>query len=69
MSVFKLNCHVTVSAYTEVEAESLEDAMKIAAKREVSLGGPGSGAYPDESWVIEDADGAPQNIYFDEEDQ
>jgi hypothetical protein len=56
-----------VSAFTEVQAETLEEAIKIANSRDVVLGGPGSGAYPDESWVIEDADGAPSDIYADED--
>jgi hypothetical protein len=69
LKTFKLNCHVTVSAYTEVQAGSLDDAIKIAAARDVVIGGIGTGNEPDESWIIEDADGAPQNIYHDEDDQ
>lgn len=64
MKTFRLSSRVTVSAYTEVQAESLEQAMQIAAARDVVIGG--SGAYPDESWVIDDADGAPMDITADE---
>jgi hypothetical protein len=67
VKTFKLNCHVTVSAFTEVQAETLEEAIKIANSRDVVLGGPGSGTYPDESWVIEYADGEPTNIHPDED--
>jgi hypothetical protein len=62
MPIFKLNARVTVSAYTEVDADSLEDAIKIATKRDVALGGPGNDSYPDESWIIDDADGVPRDI-------
>jgi hypothetical protein len=68
MKTFKLNCHVTVSAYTEVQAETLDDAMKIAATRDVVIGGTGTGNEPDEAWIIEDADGAPVDVYHDEDD-
>jgi hypothetical protein len=65
MKVFQLSAAVTVSAYTVVEAETLEEAIRIAEGRSVQLGGNGSGAYADESWIIEDADGAPQDIHQD----
>ena len=67
MPVFKLSCLVGVSAYTEVEAETLEDAIEEAKRREVVIGGPRSGYYPEESWIIEDADGEPTEIREAEE--
>lgn len=36
MPVFKLCGHLTVSCWTEVEAETLEEAMKIAEFRHVA---------------------------------
>jgi hypothetical protein len=60
---FKLSCEVTVSAFTEIEAETLEEAIEEAALREIVIGGPNSGADESESWVIEDADGEPENIH------
>ena len=66
MPIFKLGCRVTVSAYTEVESDTLEKAIEEAAGRAVVLGGISSGAYPDESWIIEDADGSPENIHDDD---
>jgi len=59
---FRLSCKVTVSAATEVEAKSLEEAIAIAAGRDVVLGGVGSGAYENETWIIDDADGMPFDI-------
>jgi hypothetical protein len=67
MKTFNLSCKVTVSAYTEVQANSLEEAIKIAATRDVEIGGMGSGNDPDESWIIDDADGAHQEIRNDED--
>lgn len=61
---FKLNAKVTFSAYTEVEAESLEEAFKIAKDREVADFHI-DGTYPiDENWLF-DNDGIPDGIYAD----
>jgi hypothetical protein len=64
---FNLSCAVTVSAYTIVEAETLAEAIVIAERRDVLIGGNNSGTSPEESWIIEEADGAPQNINGDAE--
>lgn len=63
MTIFKLSCAVTVSAYTEVEAETLEAAIKIAAARDVQIGGLHTGVDPEETWTIEEADGSPTDIH------
>ena len=63
MPKFELSCSVTVSAYTTVEAETLEKAIQIAEGRQVVLGGPGCGESEDESWIIEEADGSPADIH------
>jgi len=62
MATFELTCVVTVSAYTVVEADTLEDALEIAKDRDVVLGGFG-GEDENEEWIIGDADGEPENIY------
>lgn len=62
MPKFELVSHVTVSAYTTVEAESVEEALAIAADRNVVIGGIGSGEDEEETWLIESADGLPENI-------
>lgn len=59
---FRLSCQVTVSAYTSVRSDSLEDAIKKAADRPVFIGGPRTGANPFEEWIIDDADGDPDCI-------
>jgi len=60
MPKFYLSCHVTVGAFTTVEAKDEEEAKSIAEGRDVCLGG--SGVDQDESWIIEEADGAPSDI-------
>lgn len=62
MARFELVSEVTVSAYTIVEADTLEEAMEISEGRDVTLGGFQSGADEDEIWVIDDADGMAQKI-------
>ena len=65
MKKFKLACKITVSAYTEVRAETLADAIAQARRREVVLGGAGSGVHATESWIIDEADGLPSDIQAD----
>lgn len=62
MPTFNLGARVTVSAYTIVEADTLEQAIEIARERQVVLGGIASGSNDEEQWVIEDADGTPVDI-------
>ena len=62
MAIFKLSGKVTVSTYTEVDAPTLEEAIGIAASRDAVIGGTGSAADPEESWVVDDADGVPFDI-------
>lgn len=68
MPKFRLGAKVTVSAYTVVEAATPEEAIRIAGSRDAQIGGNGSGAYEDESWIIDDADGAPEDINIEEQD-
>ena len=67
MKKWNLSALVGVSAYTEVEAETKAEAIEIAQGRLPTLGGMGSGADPQEEWVIEEADGMPQNITAEED--
>lgn len=65
MPIYKFSAKVTVSAYTEVEADTEEEARAEAESRDVVLGGLNSGNEPDESWIIDDADGTPEDIRND----
>lgn len=60
--IFKLSGAVTVSAYTEVEADSLEEAIEIANDREAVLHFNGSGTYIEEQWLVDDIDGLVTDI-------
>ena len=62
MKTFSLSAQVTVSAFTEVEANSPEEAKEIASSREVVLGGLHSGAVVNEMWIIDEADGEPHRV-------
>ena len=59
---FYLSCTVTVSAYTNIEADTLEEAIKLSKERPVVIGGIGSGNDSVDYWIIDDADGSPENI-------
>lgn len=63
MKTFELSCGVTVSGYTKVEANTLEEAIEIAEGRDCVIGGINSGNSDRESWVIDDADGLPSDIH------
>ena len=62
MTTYNLSAMVTVSAYTTVEADTLEEAIAISRDRRAEIGGNGTGNHPGESWIIEDADGVPEAI-------
>ena len=67
MTAYKFAAEVTVSAYTIVEADTLEEAMRQAEEREAVIGGLHSGEQADESWIIETADGLATNIRLEDE--
>jgi hypothetical protein len=63
MPRFRLSADVTVSAFTIVEADTLEAAIAIAEDRAAVIGGIGTGEDENENWIIEEADGLPKNIH------
>jgi hypothetical protein len=66
MPTYNLSCAVTVSAYTTVEADSLEAAIEEAMGRPVELHFNGSGTSADEVWCVEEADGTPEGVTGEE---
>lgn len=62
MPTYNLSAKVTCSIFTTVEAETLDDAIEEAEGRSIVLGGVGSGADEESEWVLEEADGMPENI-------
>jgi hypothetical protein len=64
MAKFSVTAHVTVSCWTEVEADTEEEARAIANSRELAEFHI-DGTYPvDECWHLE-ADGAPYDLKID----
>lgn len=62
MSIYKLTAKVTISIFTEVEADSVEDAIEIAKERE-TMDIPRDSFYTeDKYWIADEIDGTPYEI-------
>ena len=62
MTKFRLTANVTISVYTEVEAETLDEAIKLADDRslmDVVQSGGDSEKY---TWMCDELDGTPYDI-------
>ncbi len=62
MKKFNLSGVVTISIYTEVEANSLEEAIQIAEGRSIEAYRFGDKEQASEVWVSEEFDGMACNI-------
>lgn len=62
MKTFELSATVTISIFTAVEAETLEEAIKIAEERHIEVAEYDSTEQQKQCWVSEEYDGSPQNI-------
>lgn len=59
---FKLTANVTISVYTEVEADTLEEAIEIGKEREL-MGITQTGCDTEkDAWLCDELDGTPENI-------
>ena len=66
MKKFTIEAMITVSAYTEVEAENVEEAIKIAeARTDMMSISSNNGDEPNTVWMIEELDGTPFNLHKD----
>ena len=62
MKKFELTAQITISLYTEVEAETLEEAKKSAEERDLmAIVGTG-GETKHDTWMADELDGMPENI-------
>jgi LPS O-antigen subunit length determinant protein (WzzB/FepE family) len=61
MEEFKLTAKVTISVYTKVKADSIEEAIKIAEEREIEESDY-QGQKQHECWVSDEYDGIVTNI-------
>lgn len=62
MKTYKLSGVVTISIFTEVEANSLEEAIQIAENRGIEACRFGDKEQAGEVWVSEEFDGMPDKI-------
>lgn len=62
MKKFKLTATVTISIYTEVEAENLEEAILISEDRSIESYDYGFKSKCEEVWIAEEYDGSPLKI-------
>lgn len=62
MKKFTLTAEITISLYTEVEAETFEEAIKVAEERDLmAIVGTG-GETKEDTWMADELDGVPKNI-------
>jgi hypothetical protein len=67
MKEFNLTAKITITAFTTIEAESLEEAIKLANERQDMMSiASNNGDTPDVSWMIEELDGVPYDIKSEE---
>lgn len=64
MPTYRVTGEVTVSCYTEVEAESEKQAKEEAISRAMAM--IIDHGNPEEEWCVEDLDGDPVNINVEE---
>jgi len=62
MKTFNIVADVTISVYTEVEAETLEEAIEIAEDRNLMETLCDVGVNPEEEWVTTELNWLPENI-------
>jgi len=62
MKTFKLNGYVKVSVYTEVEADTLEEAINIAGSREIERYRFGDKSQVKDAWINDEYDGEVTEI-------
>jgi hypothetical protein len=62
MNNFLLTAKVTISVYTEVEAETLKEAMIIAEERDLMPVIHSGGQTAEDTWMCDELDGVPEYI-------
>ena len=68
MKKFHITAKITVTSFTFIEAETLEEAIELANKRQDMMSIECHNDYsPDVSWMIEELDGTPYDIQEEEE--
>lgn len=62
MRHFLLTARVTISVYTKVEAETLEEAIRIAGERDLMPVVHSGGETAEDTWMCDELDGVPECI-------
>lgn len=65
MPYFNLTANVTISMYTTVEAETLEQAIEIAKERDLMSIAHDGYDKQEETWMADEIDGQPENIHVE----
>ena len=63
MNEYLIYATVTISTYTRVYAETLEDAIEIASDRSPMSVTPNGGDNEYESWMVDEIDGTPYDLH------
>lgn len=68
MKKFELTAKITITAFTTIEAETLEEAIEKANNRYDMMSIASNNAdTPDDVWMIEELDGMPYEIKAENE--
>jgi len=68
MKKFELTAKITITAFTTIEAETLEEAIEKANNRHDMMSIASNNAdTPDDVWMIEELDGMPYEIKAENE--
>ena len=62
MKTYYLSAKVTISIYTKVEADTLEDAIEKSEDRQIEHAEFNSEYQETQAWVADEYDGEPQDI-------
>ena len=65
MAKYYVSGSVTISIYTEVEADSPEKAKEIAEGRAIEESRWGDKQQPKSVWIADEYDGEPQDIHIE----
>jgi hypothetical protein len=63
MKEFLISAKVTISVYTKVEAETLEEAIEIAVDRTPMSIIPDGVDNENENWMVDEIDGIPFDLH------
>lgn len=62
MKEFTISAKVTVSTYTKVQANTLEEAIELASNRGFMEIPPSNYYTEDEFWMVDEIDGTPYDL-------